>query len=503
MAHSPLDDLRSSQAQRNPALPLRRAARRSLDQALGLVSFIVLPVRPVRGYKEVEERRLAGLWPARRCWGRDDGAALDMQLAQRGMMIAACAFARTRGLAWLLKTRRDVVRLQERRLARMLSEVIPQTPFYHGLGISSLSEMPVMDKARLLANFPLLNTPGLTLDEVKRALDAGRERIGSYVVGQSSGTSGNRGYYVISDAERFVWLGTILAKALPDALWRRHRVALALPGLSSLYRSASSGSRIKLGFFDLAQGVEAWAEDLVRFAPDTIVAPPKVLRRLAERGQLGAQHIFSGSEVLDPLDRTVIEDATGRRVREIYMATEGLFGVACSHGTLHLAEDVVAFEWERPHGDSRLLSPLITDFTRSVQVMARYRMNDLLELAPDPCPCGSPLQAVARIEGRQDDVFELYGADGQARMVTPDVLRQAVLGACEAISDFRVIQTGPSDIEVSLDPSLCSTVDTPVEDALAGALARLGAAPRITVKRGLETPFDRKLRRVRRAWRPD
>ncbi len=49
--------------------------------------------------------------------------------------------------------------------------------------------------------------------------------------------------------------------------------------------------------------------------------------------------------MLDPLDRAAIEAATGVTVREIYMATEGLFGVACPHGTLHLAEDVVKFEW--------------------------------------------------------------------------------------------------------------------------------------------------------------
>ena len=79
-----------------------------------------------------------------------------------------------------------------------------------------------------------------------------------------------------------------------------------MPGLSSLYRSASTGSRIALGFFDLAEGVDAWADRLAAFTPDTIVAPPKVLRRLAERGQLPARNIFSGAEVLDPLDRAAI-----------------------------------------------------------------------------------------------------------------------------------------------------------------------------------------------------
>jgi putative adenylate-forming enzyme len=413
------------------------------------------------------------------------------------MLAAARAFARVRWLQWRLRTRGDVERLHEVRLARMMREVVAPSPFYRDLGVARFHDLPVMDKATLLANFERLNQPGLTVERVRAAIGAGEDHLDGYVIGQSTGTSGNRGYYVISDAERFVWLGTILAKTLPDALWRRHRVALAMPGLSSLYRSASTGSRISLGFFDLALGVDSWVDRLVAFAPDTIVAPPKVLRRLAERRQLGAAHIFSGAEVLDPLDRAAIESATGRRVREIYMATEGLFGVGCPDGTLHLAEDAVHFEWEKV-GNGPLSNPLITDFTRKVQVMVRYRMNDLLELADTPCPCGSPLQAVARIDGRQDDAFELAG-----RMVTPDVMRNAVVDADRTITDFRIVQSGPETVEIALDPALDAEVDDKVRASVTALFARLGIADiAIAVKRGLSLPFDRKLRRVRREWRP-
>ena len=62
--------------------------------------------------------------------------------------------------------------------------------------------------------------------------------------------------------------------------------------------------------------------------------------------------------MLDPLDRAVIETRFGVRLREIYMATEGLLGVACEHGTLHLCEDTMKFEWEDPMPGSGLLSPL-------------------------------------------------------------------------------------------------------------------------------------------------
>jgi len=419
-------------------------------------------------------------------------------------IFALTAFLKTRWLTANLTTRGSVLRYQKRKLDRMLAKAIPGVGFYRDLPISLWDHMPIMDKQLLLANFARLNRPGITVDQVRSALQHGEERVNGYVVGQSTGTSGNRGYYVISDRERFVWLGTILAKALPNALWSRHRVALALPGLPSLYQSAATGSRISIKLFDLSLGVDSWIERFAAFEADTVVAPPKVLRYLAEHGKLPARNIFSGAEVLDPKDREIIEAVTGQKVREIYMATEGLFGVACNHGTLHLAEDVVAFEWQPIGEGSPLVTPLVTDFTRETQVMARYRMNDLMELSDICCPCGSAFQAIARIDGRQDDVFHLPGNDGRYRLLTPDVLRNAVVDAHPLITDFRVVQTAADRIEVSLDESLSEDVDTLVIRSLSRLFERTSISPvTITVKRGLDVPYDRKLRRVRCAWKAD
>ncbi|MFM6852564.1 MAG: hypothetical protein ACKOUM_00595, partial [Sphingopyxis sp.] len=223
---------------------------------------------------------------------------------------------------------------------------------------------------------------------------------------------------------------------------------------------------------------------------------------LAERGQLGATHIFSGAEVLDPLDRAIIQSATGQRVREIYMATEGLFGVGCQHGTLHLAQDVVHFEFARPAPSSALVSPIITDFTRRAQAMIRYQMNDLMELDPQPCPCGSPYQPVKRIEGRQDDVFLLADGAGTPRMVTPDVLRNAIVDSHRAITDFRIVQTGPSAMVVTLAHGVAPSINDVVARALASRLAPLNIQPQILFERGISVDFERKLRRVRREWSP-
>ena len=415
---------------------------------------------------------------------------------------AVLAFWRTKSLARRLRTRDDVLRWRERRLERFLRDVIPRAPFYASLPRPArLDDLPVMDKQTVLANFAKLNVKHVPYEAVRAALDTGQERVDGLIIGQSTGTSGNRGVFVISEAERFTWLGVMLAKTLPDFPFVRHKVALALPGFNPLYASASETGRLALRFFDLTLGVAAWRDDLCGFAPDTIVAPPKVLRALAETTSLRPQHVFSGAEVLDPLDREIVEARFGARVREIYMATEGLFGVGCKHGVLHLAEDVVAFEFE-PAPDG-LVSPLITDFTRSTQIMARYRMNDLLRLSDQPCACGSPFQRVASVEGRQDDVFLLATAEGKQMLVTPDVMRTAVVDADRRIQDFRIVQVGADRVALSLADDVPEEAARAAAAALKAALAKAGAVGAVVdLKSGIETPYDRKLRRVRREWRP-
>lgn len=415
-----------------------------------------------------------------------------------GWALAFRAFLATRWRARFIRNRVTLGRYQRLKIEKLCSHAANRTEYYRPFRDVPFIHWPIIDKVEAMAHFPEMNVSGIGVETIRTAIAENVYQLDGSFIGQSTGTSGNRGYYLISDAERFVWLGTILAKTLPNALWRHHRVALALPGPSALYSSASTGSRIKLRFFDLKEGIGSAGDALVEFAPDTIVAPPKVLRWLAERRLLRAERVFSTSEVLDPLDRSIIEGATGRIVREIYMATEGLFGVSCSLGVLHLAEDVVHFEWERPTRASALRSPIVTDFTRRSQALIRYRLNDLLDLHSQRCLCGSPYTAVRRIEGRSDDIFLLPGPDGSIRMLTPDVLRNAVVDSHPDIQDFRVDQIGPTHIRVSLDSGLATDIDALVQARLGSRFAALGFTPKIEIIRGIESCFGKKLRRIRR-----
>jgi len=413
------------------------------------------------------------------------------------IIAALRAFYRTKRLAKKLSSTEAVASWRQKQLAAFLRRDVPQVEFYAAYPTAQLSDLPVMDKARMLENFGQLNRPQISAAEVRAALDAGQEHVQNYVVGQSTGTSGNRGLFVISEAERFTWLGVILAKTLPDFPWVRHKVALILPAYGQIFQSAAQAGRLSLRFFDLKRGIDSWADDLTRYNPDTIMAPPKILRALAERTDVKPINVFSGAEMLDPVDRRIVEARFRTVVREIYMATEGLFAVACPRGVLHLAEDIAAFEFE-PQGNG-LVMPLVTDFTRKMQIMARYRMNDLLRLSDTPCTCGSPLQAVDYLAGRQDDVFHLGEA---ATLITPDILRNAIIDADRRIDDFRLVQTGRDRIELFLAATLPYDAALAARESLAAALQLAGvAAVEIGLNAGIDVPSEQKLRRVRRDWR--
>ena len=385
---------------------------------------------------------------------------------------------------------------QARRLARFLNGPASKVPAFTGYRGLPLQDWPTMDKAQLMADFALYNRLGMTTAEAWAHFENGAAPEG-YAVGASTGTSGNRGLYVVSEAERYRWLGVMLSRALPDVLTRRHRVAVVLPANSRLYDAANESRHLALQFFDLAQGIEAQFAPLEDFRPTVIVAPPKFLRALAESDtNISPARIFSGAEVLDDEDRLIIQSRFGVIVREIYMATEGLFAVGCEKGSLHLIEDHVHFEFEPVEGSDTLVSPLITDFSRTTQIMVRFRMNDVLELAKRPCNCGRPHRVIKAVHGRCDDVFQLMSGDGKKVRITPDVIRNAILGTDRSVRDFRVVQTGRNAVELTLPTANAPRVTAACE-ALQVLFASCGAVPEVTAQAAaLMPPSGHKLRRV-------
>lgn len=414
------------------------------------------------------------------------------------LLAALSAFIRCRHRASRLKTRADIDAHQKRQMQRWLKEDVPGVSAYSGLHATRLADLPVIDKAVLMDDFHQFNRLSLSAAE-GWALFERKSAPDGFHVGASTGTSGNRGLYLISDRERAEWLGTILAKALPRFPFERARVAIILAQDAALYRQPGKGRLLALRFFDLNDGLAGLSEKLHAYRPDTIIAPPKVLRYLAGLPRAyPVKRLFSGAEVMDESDRHAISTGFGIEPAEIYMATEGLFGVSCKHGSLHLAEDVMHFEFEPGPDGSGLVNPVISDFSRRTQIMARYRMNDLLRLSPHACPCGSPLQVVEEVAGRADDMLEFPSVQQGNVVVTPDVIRNAILDANRDIRDFRAEQVDENHLLVVLPSGVPQQAADAVQMALQHLCSRLAIAPIITIEQRMLTPPLEKLRRVRR-----
>ena len=385
-------------------------------------------------------------------------------------------------------------RWQSRQLTRWLTHDLRSVDFYRDCA-PRLDALPIIDKGVVMARYDAFNRARITAEAGWAAL-AGPGQIDGIRIGASTGTSGNRTLYAVTAGESHRWLGTILAKAIPGFLFCSERVAVILPQSSALYDGANQTGRIRLKFFDLRAGPESWTPDLLAFDPTTLVAPPRVLRHLAGTApQLKPRRIFSAAEALDPVDRQTIETHFAVKLGQIYMASEGLFGVSCAHGRLHLAEDANHFEFE-PVGDG-LVSPLVTGFRRTFQIMARYRMNDLLRLSATACPCGSPLRVIDEVVGRLDDAFA-FGAV----LVTPDVMRNAVLDAARRIDDFRILREDESRVTLVLRPDVSGHDAEAAAQALSGIFTKRGLRVSIDTSRApLTFEAGRKLRRVENRWK--
>jgi len=337
---------------------------------------------------------------------------------------------------------------QRRKLCEFISTRLTRSPYFAPYVRAPFHAWPTMSKADMMAHFDRMNTAGLKLADVLAcALDAERTRdfsrtVKGYSVGLSSGTSGSRGAFVVSPAERAAWAGVMLARLLPRGLFAGERVALFLRANSNLYGTVRS-PWLSFEFFDLLQPLAEQRERLERYAPTIIVGPAQVLRALAQakrEGRLmtGPRMVVSSAEVLEPFDREFLNQSLAP-VAEVYQATEGFLGSTCAHGTLHLNEAHVYIEpqWL----DERRFVPLITDFSRTTQPIVRYRLDDILVRRADSCSCGSHEMALERIEGRCDDALRLPGRDGVQIEVFADALSRAIAQVLPLASDYRLMQT--------------------------------------------------------------
>ncbi len=364
---------------------------------------------------------------------------------------------------WIKKQIKSLEQLreyQDRQWEHLVKNTLIKSPFYKPYLDKALHEWPIINKSLMMEHFDELNTLGLSKKEtLEVALKAEKTRdfsplIKNITVGLSSGTSGNRGLFLANPIERDAWAGTILAKALPNGLQTKERIAFFLRANNNLYTTLNKGKTVQFYFFDLLADFDEHIKRLNDIKPTIISAPASVLLLLAQhknRLNIQPKKIFSVAEVLEKNDELIIADAFHCTISQIYQATEGFLAISDKKtNRLTLNEEFLIIEKEWL--DEKRFIPIITDLARTTQPIIRYRLDDVL-IYSDESDVFTELEA---IEGRVGDVC--YAKQGTKLVpIFADSLRQHMANSAIDFEDYRIIQKGLNEFNIQITPDLIDT----------------------------------------------
>lgn len=390
-------------------------------------------------------------------------------------------------------SRRAIEKYQWKELNRLIRYASEHAPYYtQRLPKSGLTtwddyrQLPMMDKTTLMTHFDDINTEGLKRDDIERyAVEKERNKdyLGYYhnrfVVGLSSGTSGNKGLFLTDKA---------LTQRLPMVFLARSglrlrdlpfRILFCLRVFSQGFADINAPG-LSLHYVGTMTPIDKVVNEITERRINVLMAPPSFIRLL-----LGQASVFSGqlktivcyAEVLTPEDKRRFQDSFGCRVIEIYQASEGQVASACPHGTLHINEDLVLAELldaqGRPVNEPGIPGQLIiTNLVNTVQPLIRYRMNDWLVLK-ERCPCGSHFRAIDHVIGRQDDVMMFRDDQNQLKPVFPDLMSRWIITFDSCIREFKVIQPDVGELNILIDTQPLDVDERFVEDLKASLLTHL------------------------------
>jgi putative adenylate-forming enzyme len=357
------------------------------------------------------------------------------------------------------KTRLQLDRVRTLRFQALL-KWLRHSPFYREYAMQGrLEAFPVINKALFMANFDSINVAGIKKEEALQiAIEAEESRdfsktINDVVVGLSTGTSGNKGLFLVGEKERARWAAAVIHRVVGIG-WRPQTIAFFLRANSKLYESVNS-KMLRFHFFDLMQNHDVNIQRLVSLNADILVAQPSALLKIAESYKKQQRvpvfkKVISVAEVLEKGDRERLEESFGLRLDEVYQCTEGFLASTCPEGKLHLNEDLLIVEKAYIDASHTRYNPIITDLYRKTQPIVRYKLDDIL-VEGGPCSCGSQFEVIGKIEGRSDDIIRLADKTGKLVDIFPDYFSRAITMSSDEITDYVLCQTGRDVLQLYIN----------------------------------------------------
>ncbi len=184
-------------------------------------------------------------------------------------------------------------------------------------------------------------------------------------------------------------------------------------GVSALLRDALTKNGVEVFAGEALTTEQSLSQELTLYNPHVIVAAPRQLAILAtllekDTSQKGALcGILASAEFLPPELEQRLQHL-GLLVLDHYGITEAGYGggVECFHKhgyhlrELHLFIEILHPVTLQPVPYGQEGEIVLTTLTRKAMPLIRYRTGDVACLLQGPCPCGSPLSRLARVQGR-------------------------------------------------------------------------------------------------------
>jgi putative adenylate-forming enzyme len=372
----------------------------------------------------------------------------------------------------LKSSEEEIMAFQFKAIKKIYKHAIKHSAFYRALykdtkieNLTDFCKLPTIDKTIMMDHFSTLNTVGIEKEDVLHyALkkEASRDYLGYYqnkfVIGLSSGTSGNKGIFVTPKS---------MTKRLPAVFLARSGLSLKeLPfRILFMLRVFSQGfddinaPLIKLKYLSTMTPIDEIIETMNSCKINILMAPPSLIRMLlpkVDKIKVSFKKIITYAEVLNEIDKVQFEKVFKTKVIEIYQASEGQMASACPHGYLHINEDLVYVELYDEH-QQLITKPgiigqemIITNLINYAQPLIRYKMNDMVVL-DDTCTCGSSFRRIKSVLGRSDDVIYFYNDKQEITPLFPDLFSRFIITFSDDIREFQVIQNTIGSVDITLD----------------------------------------------------
>ncbi|GLI39416.1 AMP-binding protein [Geobacter hydrogenophilus] len=306
-------------------------------------------------------------------------------------------------------------RYQLRKLRETVAYARDNSPFYRH-HLSPLGDNPVTD-LRDFASIPFTTASDLRR-EGTRMLCTSQDEIERVVTLQSSGTTGppKRLFFTGEDLETTI---DFFAHGMATLVEPGRTVIIFLPGtvrdsVGDLLARALDRTNVKPVIWGPVHDAAAARTEILKHRNPCLVGIPTQILALA-RGDLAGsiprgwvESVLLSTDYVSGAIEEELKRLWGCRVLTHYGMTEtGLGGgVECEAGEgYHLREsdlytEIIDPVTGVPLPDGEEGEVVFTTLTRRGMPLVRYRTGDRARLVTVPCPCGTPLKRLGRVQGR-------------------------------------------------------------------------------------------------------